>query len=106
MAKDDDMGFEVEGVKEHPVLIVGGTNVVGGPVRVAPGSGTRTPPPGSVRLPVWPQDCEPHETLSKATWFVLNEVRAVPQRVLYRRVGKVVDSKLQEMRSLLRGMIP
>ena len=98
MVHNQDLGIQLEGV--HPVLVLGGSSFEGGPIRIAPGSGTRRPTQAEIALPVNPSDCEPHDALTKHTRFRLNEARRIGREKLVKYVAKLNEGKLKELKLL------
>jgi hypothetical protein len=93
-----DLGIPDPG--RHPVLVIGGSSFQGGPVRIAPGSGSRTPSSQEIALPVDPGDCDPENMLSKHTRFRINEARRLPVEKLRRRACRLKKPKLDELMML------
>ena len=81
----------------HPVLVVGGSQFKDGPIRIAPGSGSRRPVDPEIALPVEPADCEPDAALTKHTRFRLNEARRIPLEKLRKRIAKLKPAKHKDL---------
>ena len=105
---NEALGIEDPGTKEHPVLVVGGSNVSGGPVGVAKGS-TKTGHyrPGEPVINVRPEDVEKMQgangRLEGTTTFriVQGEVR-VNREKMKDLVGRISPEQLEQVRELRR----
>jgi len=95
LVRNEDLGIPLEGL--HLVLVLGGSSFKGGPVRIAPGSGSRRPAQDEIALPVDPPDCDPATALTKHTRFRLNEARRIGREKLVRHVATLNEARLKEL---------
>lgn len=95
MVRNEDLGIPLPGL--HPVLVFGGSKFTGGPVRIAPGSGSKKPQDPEIALPVDPSDCDPVTALTKHTRFRVNDVIRIPREALQRRIAKLKPPKHKDL---------
>lgn len=100
---NEDLGIDLPGW--HLVLVLGGSSFKGGPVRIAPGSGSKPPTEEEVALPVDPWDCDPETAITKHTRFRMHENRRMGREKLRKYLAKLKEPKLQAL-LLLRERFP
>ncbi len=101
--RNEDLGIAQPG--SHPVLVLGGSKFKGGPVRIAPGSGSFRPTAEEVALPVNPGDCDPETALNKHTRFRVHENRRISPEKLWKYIATLKAPKLKDLQ-LLREQFP
>lgn len=102
---NEDLGIMDLDTKDHPVVVVTGQNVKGGPVVIAVGSSTRRDTKGHAILTVEPTECQPGSRLDKRTRFWISENQRLPADKLGRAMGAVNEAKLRELKQLRGGII-
>lgn len=91
------LGITSPTTTHHPVLVIAGQNVKGGPVAIVPGSSTRKQRKGHVVLEVSPADCETGGRLDVTTRFWVNEPQRIDVAKLGRPMGKLSEAKTAEL---------
>lgn len=103
MVDDADLG--IPGGGEHPVVVIRGQSLKGGPVLAAPGSSSRWPRPQDHVYGVFPGDCDPPDQLASYTRFRLNHVRTRARRELKRFKARLRPEKIEELKAMRRRLI-
>jgi hypothetical protein len=102
-ASNQDLGIPRGG--EHPILVIAGVAMKGGPVQIAPGSSSRLEHKGDRVLGVLPpNDCDPPDCLESYTKFWINEHQRIPRAALIRRIGKLSPEKIQHLRVIKQSL--
>ena len=94
------LGIDHPETEDHPILVIAGQNVVGGPVTVAIGSSTRMVMKGHVVLEVRPEDCAEGARLDRLTRFWMNENLRLEAEKLGRSMGRLGQAKIEELKRL------
>lgn len=84
------------------MLVIGGSPFSGGPVRIAPGSGSKSPEVDEIALVVEPTDCDPEEALCEHTRFRINEAERIDRTKLRGCLCRLKPPKLRELDLLKR----
>lgn len=97
------LGIELPG--EHPVLVVSGPSIKGGPISIAPGSSSRHPAWRDQVLDVFPADCDPSNALDHYTRFWISEAHRIARNGLKRKLAKLGPAKMALLKVLRQGII-
>lgn len=98
--ENQQLGIDDPDTEDHPIVVIAGQNVKGGPVTIAVGSSTRRVTKGHVILEVKPEDCEAGTRLDRLTRFWINENVRLEVNALGRFMGRLNESKRNELRRL------
>lgn len=87
------------------MLILGGPNIKGGPILVAPGSSSMHERPLDRVIAVFPAECEPPTALKFYTRFWVSRAQRIPRSALSRRAGALGEAKMKELRIVRQSML-
>jgi hypothetical protein len=98
--ENEHLGIDDPNTEDHPVVVIAGQHLVGGPVTVAIGSSSRMVMKGHVILEVRPEDCEAGARLDCLTRFWMNENLRLEAEKLGRSMGRLGQAKIEELKRL------
>jgi hypothetical protein len=98
-----DLGIGIQGL--HPVLIVSGPSIRGGPINIAIGSSSRRPEWRDIVLDVFPSDCDPPDALEHYTRFWISGAHRIARAGLRRKLAKLGPQKLALLKVLKQSII-
>ena len=82
--------------------MIGGSSFPGGPLRIAPGSGSKAPTPDEIAIVVDPAQCNPPTALYEHTRFRLTAAFRIERSALRGKLCQLDTGKMEELRVLRR----